>query len=116
MRVELCTYAGSEPDDAELRALRHWLETGTVRPGRITVRHADVGPDEMGAAADALEVALGPGGGALAGAVTTWLSTRRGNVKLRLRRPDGAELEVDATTEDSEATVKAFLPLVSTEG
>ena len=68
-------------------------------------------PGTMGAVAETLQVALGAGGGAtvLAGSVATWITTRRQNVKLRLRRPDGGELEVDAQVKDAETMIESFL-------
>jgi hypothetical protein len=56
-------------------------------------------PGEMGALLDSLAVVLAPGGAAaaLAGTLVSWLRRRRSDLTIRLRRADGAELEVSVT-------------------
>ncbi|MEU7981417.1 hypothetical protein AB0B63_23180 [Micromonospora sp. NPDC049081] len=72
------------------------------------------GPGEMGAAIEALSIALVPGGAAtiIAGGVALWLRRRApgrpGKLGLRLELPDGTKLYVDAKgVDDVEAVVAA---------
>jgi hypothetical protein len=71
----------------------------------------------MGAVSDTLQIALGAGGAAtvLAGSVSTWLSTRRQNVTMVLRRPDGKRLEIDARVKDPEAMIESFLQVTASD-
>ena len=111
MELVIAAEIDDEPEERELTALRDWLQAESPRPGHIELRTPRVEPGTMGAAVDVLSVALGAGGAAsvLAGSVSTWLGTRRPRVRLRLRRPDGAELEVDAQTRDADAMIKRFI-------
>jgi hypothetical protein len=115
MDVAITTAVDAVPDEAELRALRDWLMQENPRPGPVSMTQAPLAGDEMGAATDTLQVALGAGGAitVLAGSVSTWIQTRRQNVKLVLKRADGAELSIDARVKDPEATIETFLKAAS---
>src|SRR4051794_17896297 len=105
MDVEITTAAEDEPDELELRSLHHWLLAETPRPGHIAIVAARSQPGAMGAATEALQVALGAGGAAtvLAGSLSTWINTRRCRVRVILKRADGEQLQIDAETNDAEA-------------
>jgi Effector Associated Constant Component 1 len=98
-------------DESELAALRDWLMQESPRPGRVTRLEEPPEPGTMGALSDTLQVALASGGAGsvLAGSLATWLTTRRRPVSLRLKRPDGSELEINAEVKDPEAAITRFL-------
>ncbi len=98
---DLSTLVGLLNDYDELR--------GRVRPVRAVPR-----PGDMGAAIEAISIALVPGGAVtiLASGVALWLRRRApgrpGRLGLRLELPDGTKLHVDAQgIEDVEAVVAA---------
>ena len=82
---------------AELRDLYGWLAAEEDLRVRVVERPPSSG--EMGALLEGLAVVLAPGGAAavLAGSLMSWLSRRRSDLTIRLRRADGAELEVAVT-------------------
>jgi hypothetical protein len=98
-----------EADESELLALRDWLVQESPRPGGVELTARLAEPGTMGPVVDTLQVTLGAGGSVLAGSVATWLSTRRRPVSLRLKRPDGSELEISAEVKDPEAAIERFL-------
>jgi Effector Associated Constant Component 1 len=111
MNVELSAGTAAEPLEAEVLSLRDWLLRESPSLGRIRTVTSTGEPETMGALTDTLQVALGTGGAGamLAGSVATWLSTRRADLKLRLKRPDGKELEVDAQVKAPEELIARFL-------
>ena len=117
MEIEITTAVGGIPDEGELRALRDWLMLESPRPGAMSIRPATAGAEDMGAAADALTVAVGSGGAitVLAGAIRTWIQTRRQTVRMVIRRPGGVELEIDAGVKDPDAMIEKFLKVASEE-
>jgi hypothetical protein len=98
-----------EADEFELLALRDWLQQERPRPGRVELVAQPAEPGTMGPVTDLLQVALESGGAIFAGSVATWLSTRRRPVSLRLERPDGSKLAIDAEVKDPEAAIERFL-------
>jgi len=68
----------------ELAALLEWLRAEPGLAGAIREVRTPPGPGELGGAAEALAVALGPGGaaGALAGSLFGWLRTRRSSLTV----------------------------------
>ncbi|MEV6979041.1 hypothetical protein [Kitasatospora sp. NPDC093806] len=83
---------------AEAESLADWLRG---EPGLVGVRLKGKapGPGEMGSVLDTVTVALGAGGGlsVLASSLRTWFAQpRRSDVRLKVRRPGGATVEVDA--------------------
>ncbi|SES37972.1 effector-associated constant component EACC1 [Actinokineospora terrae] len=85
------TEAALTGTDDDLRELATWLRDEDELRGRVRLRDAPIREGEMGAAIDALTIALGGGG---AGAVMirsvfTYLSTRRKAVVLDLDLKDG---------------------------
>lgn len=117
MDIEIMTVVGGVPDEGELRALRDWLMLESPRPGAMSIRPAKAGAEDMGAAADALTVAVGSGGAitVLAGAVCTWIQTRRQTVRMVIRRPGGVELEIGASIKDTDAMIEKFLKVAAEE-
>ncbi|RLK54033.1 effector-associated constant component EACC1 [Actinokineospora cianjurensis] len=99
------TEAALTGTDDDLRELATWLRDEDELRGRVRLRDAPIREGEMGAAIDALTIALG-GGGAGAGAVMirsvfTYLSTRRKAVVLDLDLKDGDKHVKVKLTNDS---------------
>jgi hypothetical protein len=92
----------------ELRSLHDWLRRVDELRGRVEPVRAPVGPGEMGGAGEALVVAVGSGGmgAVLAGALSTWISQRRSDVKLTVTREDGRTIELDAKRVDPRAVIE----------
>lgn len=99
---------------AEVRALLSKLRADDDVPGlapRLVRGAAD--PQDLGLVDEVIQVALDPTLHAgVAGVVTTWLTTRKRAVKLRIKR-EGKELDLDAGNPKDAARileqVKAFL-------
>ncbi|WP_063736600.1 effector-associated constant component EACC1 [Kitasatospora aureofaciens] len=91
------TAAGGQGAD-ELRSLQAWLADVDELRGRVALVESPPVPGTLGPVLDALVVALGPGGAAtaLATAVFSWIRQRRGEVTLKISRPDGAAVEISA--------------------
>ncbi|NUT96480.1 MAG: hypothetical protein HOY78_31075 [Saccharothrix sp.] len=85
MDVEL-TVEGGAPDD--LRGLHRALADEDELRGRVTLRHRPPEAGTLGPVAEAVEVALAPGGAltVVAGAVLVWLRSRRGSVKVKVTK------------------------------
>ena len=83
----------------QVRRLRTWLAGDASLAGRVRWEATVPAPGELGAGVEALLVTLAPGGVAVAvvSGVFGWLRSRSTSVRLRLRRPDGAELEVETS-------------------
>ncbi|MEV4276894.1 effector-associated constant component EACC1 [Actinoplanes xinjiangensis] len=83
----------------QARRLRAWLVGDPSLAGRVRLEAAVPAPGELGVGVEALLVALAPGGVAMA--VVTglfgWLRSRSTSVRVRLSRPDGAEVELETT-------------------
>ncbi|GAA1582249.1 hypothetical protein GCM10009789_40020 [Kribbella sancticallisti] len=77
--------SGQAAED-ELRSLRDWLSADDTFRGRVTLETSHRGTEDMGAVIDLLVVAVGSGGAAtvLAGAIATWLRTRRSDVTVEI--------------------------------
>jgi hypothetical protein len=118
MEIQLSTAVDGQADDSELRALRDWLLEEDPRPGRVEIVEPPAEAGTMGAVSDTLQVALGAEGAltVLAASVGTWIGTRRQRVALRLRRPDGTELEIDGNVKDPEVMIERFLRESTTDG
>ena len=85
-------------DADDLRALRAWLTDEDALRGRITAREAPAKPEKLGPVLEALVVAVGPGGAAVAlvTGIVAWLRQQRGDLTLRVERPDGSSFEIAA--------------------
>jgi Effector Associated Constant Component 1 len=83
----------------QMRRLRMWLAGDTSLAGRVRCEATVPAPGELGAGVEALLVTLAPGGVAVAvvSGVFGWLRSRTTSVRLRLRRADGAELEIETS-------------------
>ena len=85
-------------DADTLRALRGFLtDEGTLR-GRLRVGESPPPEGALGPVLDALIVAAGPGGVAVAlvTGVVSWLRQQRGDLTVRVERPDGGSFELSA--------------------
>jgi membrane-associated two-gene conflict system component 1 (EACC1) len=99
--------------EVELRSLRDWLTAEDELRGRVTSHTATPRPGEMGTVLDLLTVAVGSGGAAtvLAGAITTWLRTRRSDVTVEITE-SAHERTVKVTgsrIEDAEALLRQVI-------
>jgi Effector Associated Constant Component 1 len=92
------TIVGDDLSADALRSLRRWLFDVGGLSGPIDLRSAEPRPGELGAATDALIVALGSGGAVttLVGALVSWLRNRSTDVTIKLVRPDGSSVKFDA--------------------
>jgi membrane-associated two-gene conflict system component 1 (EACC1) len=83
----------------ELITLERWLRQETELRGAVRLSQSDIRSGEMGGVFDAVEVAVASGGAAslLVTSLFTWLGqrTKAATLRLKLRRPDGAEIELD---------------------
>ncbi|MFE5587090.1 hypothetical protein [Kitasatospora sp. NPDC056531] len=88
---------GNSADD--LRSLRQWLLEEDQLRGRVRLVEAPPAPGTLGAVLDTLTVALGPGGvaTAVASVLISWIRRQRGNVSVKVTRPDGTVTEFSAT-------------------
>jgi Effector Associated Constant Component 1 len=80
----------------ELRSLRTWLIDDDDFRGRVRLHEADPAQETLGGIVNELTIAVGSLGAALATVLVTWLKTRVGRVRLRVTRPDGAVVEMNA--------------------
>jgi hypothetical protein len=90
---------------AQLESLSDWLRGEPQLAGRVSATGAGPASGELGALSDALVVAVGSGGtlSALAMSLKGWLSQpRRSDVIIRVRRDDGATVEVAADRVDGQ--------------
>ncbi|MGZ2356500.1 hypothetical protein LRE75_07315 [Streptomyces sp. 372A] len=89
--------AGIDSGD-QLRSLGGWLGEGEGLRGRVALLEGPPAPGTLGPLAEAVSVALGPGGAAtaVATAIISWLRTRRANVKIKVTLPDRGSLELTA--------------------
>jgi Effector Associated Constant Component 1 len=90
------TASGDPAEPDELASLRAWLQDEPDLRGRMRLDSRPPDPGSMsGGLAGALTVALGPGAGAtvFASALISWIRHRTGSAHVRVRWPDGAEIE-----------------------
>ncbi|WP_380280787.1 hypothetical protein [Kitasatospora purpeofusca] len=83
---------------AEAESLTDWLRGEPGLRG-VALTGRTPGPGEMGGVLDTVSVALGAGGGlsVLASSLRTWFAQpRRSDVRLKIRRPGGVTVELDA--------------------
>lgn len=101
MRIGLTVRADEQDPSPEAGSddLRRWLAGQPGLRGRVR-RDTASGPPPgaMGAGTDVILALLEPGGvvTVLAGAVVTWLQTRRGGRTVTLTRPDGTEITISS--------------------
>ncbi|MFD0274401.1 hypothetical protein ACFVHB_10905 [Kitasatospora sp. NPDC127111] len=83
---------------AEAESLADWLR-GEPGLAGVTLTGAKPAPGELGSVADLVTVAAGAGGAltVLAASLRTWFAQpRRSDVRLKIRRPGGETVELDA--------------------
>jgi hypothetical protein len=89
----------AEDTTAELGSLFRWLQQDDDLRHTTVLRHSQqIARGEMGAVTDYLQVALQPGGVAVAvvTAALTWLSTRSRKIRVRFRHGE-REVEIEAS-------------------
>lgn len=97
--MEIAVTVTGPGDVDELTSLWDWLRDEPEFRGQLRLTQAPPRPGAMGGAlGDVLTVAVGPGAAAtvLASALLTWIRSRTAAARLRLRWPDGAEIEFSA--------------------
>lgn len=101
----IITITDANPD--ELRSLRAWLISEDEFRGRVTIIDEKTAPGTLsGVAWEALSVSIGSGGtvSVLIAGTMAWLRQQysqrhpASKATVRLRRPDGASIEISATT------------------
>jgi membrane-associated two-gene conflict system component 1 (EACC1) len=94
--VELTLALRGEDSAEESRSLLDWLRADDAPGTRISLERGTAGPGETGALDDVLRLVCDPTTvAAVAGAIGTWLTTRRRAVELHLSNGD-QELTIDA--------------------
>jgi hypothetical protein len=90
------TVTASDADEKDLWSLRDSLAREPELRGRSRLLGGTPEPGTMGAAAEALAVAIEPGGAiaAFAAIVITWLRLRTSSVRFRVTRADGSSVEL----------------------
>ncbi|MGX6607442.1 effector-associated constant component EACC1 [Micromonosporaceae bacterium Da 78-11] len=86
-------------DGGSIRQLAEWLGTEDELRGGVRLAPAPPLRGELGAVTDIIAVALGPGAvvAVLVESICGWLRTRSSDLTVRVRRPDGTEVEMTAT-------------------
>jgi membrane-associated two-gene conflict system component 1 (EACC1) len=111
--MEVTIRVAAADAETELRSLRDWLATEDELRGRVALRSTTPRPGEMGAVVDVLTVAVGAGGAAtvLAGALTTWLRTRRSDLTVEVTDTEqGRTVKLTGSNiKDPEALVREVL-------
>jgi hypothetical protein len=98
----------------ELRALRAWLTQEEQLRGRVTLTQAGAPePGTLGTALEALSVSIGSGGAVtvLITGIMSWIRQRSGQRRasttvIKLRRADGATVEISAATAGTWSTAE----------
>ncbi|MER8103382.1 hypothetical protein [Kitasatospora sp. NPDC094016] len=85
-------------DIDELTGLADWLRSERGLGGSVELVPGKVGEHALGGAIDLLSVALGSGGAGavLAQSVSTWLQTRRSDVKISIES-EGRKIEIQGS-------------------
>ncbi|MCK2218651.1 hypothetical protein MF672_033370 [Actinomadura sp. ATCC 31491] len=95
----------------ELESLVDWLSEEKSLRGRVRLRRAVPAPGEMGAMSETALVAVSSGGAltALMTSLRAWLAQpHRSDVRVKIRKPDGTLIEVDAKNVDGRRVEKAL--------
>jgi len=90
------TVTASDADGGDLWSLRDSLTREPELRGRSRLLGGTPQHGTMGSVAEALSVALEPGGAvtACAAVIVTWLRLRAGSVRLHVTRADGSSVEL----------------------
>lgn len=96
MQLRLTVTGDDAP--AAMRSLQAWLAGQDELRGRVRPLVAAPQPGAMGSVTEVLLVTLGPGGvaSAVASVLISWIRRQSGPVRVRVTRPDGTEVELDA--------------------
>lgn len=95
----------AEDQVAQLRSLLSALRDDDLRGVVPRLRRITTAPGTLGVVDEAIQLAIDPKVVAgVAGVLTTWLTTRRKTVKLRLKRK-GKELSLDAASPEDATKV-----------
>lgn len=92
-------------DHAALESLDNWLRQEHELAGRVTLAVTRPREGELGSLGEALVVAVSSGGtlSVLAASLKAWLSIpHRSDVRIKVQRPDGHFVEIDADRVSSE--------------
>jgi hypothetical protein len=105
------TVTSEEPTE-DLSLLRQWLESDPALAGSVAPDQIDIKPGEMGGLSEVLVVALGSGGlaTALAGNLSSWMSSRKAEVTVTKTGADGSSASLTVkNVDDVDKVVKEFL-------
>lgn len=94
--MEFAIQLNGRDADAEMRLLLQWLRQEHIPSVKLQLSRPEMAEEKMGAMADAIQI-IGPDGAAaaVATAISAWIATRRKELKVRVRRADGSEVEVE---------------------
>lgn len=105
--------ADEEPGGQHITSIQDWLRLEDDLRGKVVAQRAPIARHEMGAAVDALGIALGGGGAlsVLAASLRVWFAQpRRSDVIVRIKTASGATVEIDAKrVANAEALIAAAL-------
>lgn len=98
----------------ELRSLQDWLSREDELRGRVRSVHGCLEPGQMGGVLDALVVAAGSGGmgAVLAGALSSWITHRRSDIKVTITSEDGRKVELDGHRVDPQIVLEEVRKLL----
>jgi hypothetical protein len=86
---------GSDGSDA-LRNLRIWLLDDDRFRGRVSLVETPPSVGHLGGTLEAIEVLVNPAAGVLTACIVAWLQTRVSRTRIKVTRPDGAQVEIDS--------------------
>jgi Effector Associated Constant Component 1 len=91
------TLSGDGASSDELRSLRAWLLREDELRGRVETVERLPDADRLGPVLEALRIVADPAAGVLTAVLLAWLKTRVSSVRLKLRRPNGDSVELEAS-------------------
>lgn len=113
--MDILLSVDKDESSQDLERLERWLRDEPDLRGRIARVPTAPKPGEMGTLAGALSVALGSGGAVsvlIASLKTFFRQPRGSDLKISIRTPDGAVIEVDAKrVRNVESTIREALGL-----
>jgi hypothetical protein len=88
----------SAGDSDEVRSLHSWLGQEPELLCRLRLEDRDPQPGDLGGMLDTIIALAAPGGVAVAltTGVMTWLQPRQNSIRVKMVRPDGSSMEVEA--------------------
>ncbi len=103
---------GGGTDDAQdMASLKDWFDHDPKLRGLVKPESSPPPPGKMGFPVDALIALLGNGEAiaAMAASVTTWLLTRRSQVRVKVTGEQGHSVELDIRSTNAEKLLRSVL-------